>query len=183
MGLRLVKDLDEKQQTMVNQILDYIKATTENLCNELDEIFLESSDRFPSLNPFEIKFYLDISNLKKEEKIEYLKNLKKKLVNMLNCSSVRIKVASKFHPMCWCYYLSKFFKSKVLDNYIMYGFCVPFYPGKPVLLAPYVFDQGLNEVKDILVHELTHSLMNSKDLNANNYKDAINDAWTLCFLY
>ena len=51
------------------------------------------------------------------------------------------------------------------------------------MLAYYVFEKGETEVKDILAHELTHSLMNTKDLNANNSRDALNDAWTICFLY
>jgi Zn-dependent metalloprotease len=51
------------------------------------------------------------------------------------------------------------------------------------MMAHYTFDQGLTEVKDILAHELTHSLMKTKDLNAKNSEDAINDAWTICFLY
>ena len=51
------------------------------------------------------------------------------------------------------------------------------------MLAHYVFEKSETEVKDILAHELTHSLMNTKDLNADNSKDALNDAWTICFLY
>lgn len=51
------------------------------------------------------------------------------------------------------------------------------------MLAYYTFEEGEREVKDILAHELTHSLMNTKDLNADNSKDALNDAWTICFLY
>jgi hypothetical protein len=65
----------------------------------------------------------------------------------------------------------------------MYGFSVPFYLSKPVLIAHYSFKEDYDSFKLIFVHELTHSLMGTKDLNATNYNDAINDAWTLCFLF
>lgn len=107
---------------------------------------------------------------------------------MESCDKVLIKVSNPLHPMCWCYHLSNFFKTnyklkEFFEKYIMYGFCVPFYPSRPIMISHYVFEQGEYELKSILAHELTHSLMFTKDLNADNSSDAINDAWTLCFLF
>lgn len=64
------------------------------------------------------------------------------------------------------------------------GFCVPFYPSRPLMLAYYLFDdENKYELKNIIAHELTHSLMHTKDLNAETAENAINDAWTLCYLF
>lgn len=164
--------------TMYQNVISQIKQTNKELINELEKLIAEYND----FNRFEFSFYL--TKLSKEEKIEYFKQLKEKLEGMNNCDKVRVRIAKAIHPMCWCYYLSKYFKSlKFLEKFIMYGFCVPFLPGKPIMLAQYVFKDGEYELKNILAHELTHSLMNTKDLNAISAEDAINDAWTLCFLY
>jgi hypothetical protein len=108
---------------------------------------------------------------------------------MENCWFVKIKVATPLHPMCWCYHLANYFKKKnnlklkeFFESKIMYGFCVPFYPKKPIMLAYYVLDDEYT-LHEILAHELTHSLMNSKDYNATSFDKAIDDAWTLCFLF
>lgn len=108
---------------------------------------------------------------------------------MNDCWTVRIKVANPLHPMCWCYHLSKYFEKKnnlklkeFFESKIMFGFCVPYYSDKPIMLAHYSL-QNEYTLHEILAHELTHSLMNSKDYNANEYKKAIDDAWTLCFLF
>lgn len=171
------KEMNEEQYSLYEKAIQHIKQVNLNLLEEINELINDYKS-----NRFEITFHLE--NLSKEEKINYLIKLREKLILMNDCDKVKIKVAQPLHPMCWAYHLSKIFpKNEIFKNFIMYGFCVPFYPTKPIMIAHYVFENGFNEVKDILAHELTHSLMNTKDLNAENNKDAINDAWTLCFLY
>lgn len=169
-----VRDFTAQELEMYKEAIEYIKNHNSELISQLDLLIYKYKS-----NIFEVKFYLehekDVS-----KKIQYFKQLLIKLIPMNDCDKVKVRVAQPWHPMCWAYYLSK--KFKWVEQFIMYGFCVPFLPGKPILLAPYVFN-NVKEVKDILAHELTHSLMNTKDLNATNSKDALNDAWTICFLY
>lgn len=174
------RDMNDDELQLYCNAIDYIKNKNDEIIQLIDKS-IESRNIDSSL---EFRFYLNESDLLIDEKINYLIKLRSKLIKMKDCDIVRIRVAKPWHPMCWSYHLSKLFpKIEFLKNYIMHGFCVPFYQSKPIMLAHYVFEKGYNEVKDILAHELTHSLMDTKDLNATNYKDAINDAWTICFLY
>ena len=170
-------DIKDENFKIYQDVINRIKLRTETLVDEIDSLIINYTEN----NIFETRFFLnELTDV--NEKINYLKKLREKILKMNDCDKVTVKIATPLHPMCWAYYLSKKWPKK-FKNYIMYGFCVPFYPSRPIMLAHYVFEKGIVEVFQILVHELTHSLMNAKDLNATNYKDAINDAWTICFMY
>lgn len=177
------REMTDTELEMYNKAILYIKERTEYLMNEIDKN-IKSYNKF---NIFEYKFYLNDSKLSTAEKKKYLKTLKEKLLVMSECDKIKVKVSKAAHPMCWCYHINNWIKIESIKNWcfdrIMYGFSVPFYPSKPIMLAHYVFEAGYTEVKDILAHELTHSLMGTKDLNATNHNDAINDAWTIGLLY
>jgi hypothetical protein len=180
------RELTSDEFLIYNKVIHSLKETTSILIKELDNLIND----YKQNNRFESSFYLDKTNLSIDEKIEYLKCLKEKISKMMECQSIRIKVANPLHPMCWCYYLTKYFEKKnnlklknFFESKIMHGFCVPYYPSKPIMIANYVFKHGECELHQILAHELTHSLMNAKDYNASTYDKAINDAWTLCFLF
>ena len=177
------REMNESELVIYKKAISHIKEKTENLMDEIDEN-LKTYNKF---NNFDCKFYLSDDSLSIKEKKEYLKQLKEKLLLMGDCDKVKVKVATALHPMCWCYLLNKHLPESSFKewcfNYIMYGFCVPFKRNKPIMMAYYVFEEGEQEVKDILSHELTHSLMNTKDLNAENHIDALNDAWTIGLLY
>lgn len=171
-------ELSGKNLEIYNNVIKSIKHTNQELIQELDQLILNYS----ILNRFEMLFYLDEKPV--DEKIAYFAELREKLLKMNDCDKVKVKVATKWHPMCWAHNLLKFFpNNKFLENIRMFGFCVPFYPGRPIMLSQYVFDAGEAEVLDILAHELTHSLMYTRDLNADNAVDALDDAWTICLLY
>ena len=173
------RDMNENELEFYNQAIQHIKNRTNELIKMIDQ----------SINEREIhmylssSLYLDDEDVSIDEKIKALIKLRSKMLKMLECDKIRTRVAKAWHPMCWSYYLFKRFNLKFFENYTMYGFSVTFYPSKPVLIAHYTFKEDYNSFKFIFVHELTHSLMGTKDLNATNYKDAINDAWTLCFIF
>lgn len=174
------RDMNDKELQIYCNVIDFIKNRNDELIKMIDDSI---NNRKINLF-FEIKFYLNETNLSIDEKINYLIKLRSKILKMQNCDVIRIRVSKPWHPMCWCYWLSKkFTKNKFFKNNIMYGFSVPFYSSKPIMISHYTFENDFNFVKEILAHEFTHSLMGSKDLNATNYKDALNDAWTLCYLY
>lgn len=179
-------EMTVKESELYVDSIQKIKSNTAALIKELDNLI----SNYTSSNRFEVSFFLDKADISIDEKIEYLKALRDKISKMTDCHKVKIKVATPLHPMCWCYHLSKYFEKKnnlklkeFFESYIMHGFCVPYYPSKPIMIAHYVFEQGLWELHQILAHELTHSLMGTKDLNASTYDKAIDDAWTLCFLF
>jgi hypothetical protein len=174
------RDMNDKELQIYCNIIDQIK----NRNNELIKLIDDSINNRKIDMVLDIKFYLNESNLSIDEKIHYLIKLRLLLLKMNECDMVRIRVAKPWHPMCWSFYLNKKFpKYKPFKDYIMFGFCVPFLPNKPIMMAHYTFNEDYQSIKEILAHELTHSLMNTKDLHAKSYKDAIKDAWTMCFLY
>ena len=158
------REMNESELKMYKNTISFIKEKTENLMNEIDE----NIKTYNKFNNFEYKFYLDTDNLTIKEKKEYLKLLKANLLLMGDCDKIKVKVATKYHPMCWCYLLDKYLPESSFKewcfNHIMYGFCVPFKHNKPIMIAYYVFESGEHELKDILSHELTHSLLRNKRL-------------------
>ena len=101
---------------LYNEAIESIKNTNKKLINELDKLIND----YKNNNLFEIKFFLDKEN-DKNVKIEYLKKLREKLIKMDDCDKVKIRVATKYHPMCWAYHLSKKFpKNELLKNFIMH---------------------------------------------------------------
>ena len=170
--------LHDKYLKLYNEAITDIKASTNELLIELDNLI----SNYNKNNKFEHTFFLyEKSDV---EKIEYLKKLRDKIILMNDCDKIKVKVATAFHPMCWAYLLLKKYPThEWIKNYIMYGFCVPFYIHRPIMLAYYMFDLEYCEFRMLLAHELTHALMHTKDLNAENADDAINDAWTLCYLF
>lgn len=183
------RSMNEKETILYNSSISFIKFRTKELINEID-FLISNRDKINFPNSFNIKFFFDQMK-NDEERIEYLKQLKEKLLLMNDCDKVRVKVGTFLHPMCWMYELglileeTKNFKKigTILKKFEMHGFCVPFKIGKPIMITYRVFKRGENELNQILSHELTHSLMNTKDIIATDYKRAINDAWTICMLY
>lgn len=138
------RDMNDQELKMYNEVIDYIKNTTIELVKDLNKLI----DDYTPSNEYTFRFFLDEADLSKEEKIEYLKELKEKLYRMMDCDKVRIKVATPFHPMCWCYHLFKIFPNcSFFKNYIMYGFCVPYLPKKPIMLAHYSFENRKKRIK------------------------------------
>lgn len=179
------REFTQDEFIIYNKVIKTISENARNLVKELDGII----ENYTPRNRFEISFYLDQSGLSDDEKVEYLKELKEKISKMIECWSIRVKVANPIHPMCWCYHLANYFKKKNNDSLfkffeskIMFGFSVPYYPDKPIMLAHYTLESE-HRLHEILAHELTHSLMGTKDYNATTHDKAINDAWTLCFLF
>lgn len=174
------REMNDDELKFYDQAIQHIKIRTNELIQMIDQsinerkihMFLSSS------------LYLDDEDISIDEKIKALIKLRSKMLKMMECDKVRVRVAKSGHPICWVYHIFKKFKNlKFLKDYIMYGFSVPYYFSKPVLIAHYTFKENYHSFKTTFVHELTHSLMGTKDLNADNYMDAINDAWTLCFLF
>jgi hypothetical protein len=177
------RDMNERELNMYNQVIKEIKKTNQDLIKKIDD-----NIACYQTNYLETIFFL--GNMTLDQKIEYFKKLKMRLVLMEDCDKIKVKVANPLHPMCWAYHLTNFFskrkdekKKQFFNNLTMYGFCVPFYIHRPIMIAHYVFEKGRQELKEILVHELTHSLMYTKDILAENSDDAINDAWTIYQLY
>jgi hypothetical protein len=174
------REMNEAELIKYNDALKNILSNTKYLLEQLDSII----ENYTEVNPFTFPFYLQESGMTKDEKVEYFKKLREKIKKMEDAGTVRIKVATYLHPMSWFYYLNKLFpKNSFFKNRICYGFCSPYSFDRPIMLAEYTFGLDVFDFKNILAHELTHSLMHTKDLNANNSEDALNDAWTLCFLF
>lgn len=174
-----VREMNEREQEIYELAISYISLRTSELLDELDnvtEYFNEKKEiDYKMCSDFYFLFHLDEIK-SEEEKFTYLIKIANKLQKMKACGTVKVKVATPLHPICWLGYFIKSLKG-------FFGFCVPFYPNKPILLNHTVFDMEQREFNLILSHELTHSLMNTKDLLAENSKDAINDAWTWCNLF
>jgi len=183
------RSMNKQETILYNSSISFIKFRTKELVEEID-FLISNPSKINFVNSFNAKFFFDQMK-NDEERIEYLKQLKDKLLLMNECEKVKVKVGTFLHPMCWLYELGLLLEQTenfkkigtALKQFEMHGFCVPFKIGKPIMITFRVFQRGEEELNQILSHELTHSLMNTKDINATDYKKAINDAWTICMLY
>ena len=80
-------------------------------------------------------------------------------------------VATKFHPISW----------------IGLGFCVPFIPGRPIMLSVRAFED-IHTLNEVITHEFSHSKLRTidgkmgKGISSDKFEELIEDAWVWTFL-
>jgi hypothetical protein len=172
--------MNEEELILYNKSIKLIKENTQYIIDRIDKSI---NERIIDID-LDFKLYMNEYDMSIDDKIKILIKLRSKVIKMLECDKVKVRVATKWHPMCWAFNLLKKYPEKeFLNNFIVHGFCVPFYPSRPIMMAHYEFVEEACMFRTTLAHELTHSLMHTKDLEAKTPEDAINDAWTLCFMF
>ncbi len=77
------------------------------------------------------------------------------------------RCATRLHPISW----------------FGYGLCVPFLPGRDILISEKTFSKGMDMLMEIVAHEYSHSRLHTVDgpmgrgVDSDDFEECITDAW------